>query len=80
MYYPDVCVGRDDHEGGLPTTLNIDDSLHAPNQFTSASGSLRVQIQGDGNSVVYEGDSTVLWASNTASSGDVHWTCRVTGM
>jgi hypothetical protein len=48
--------------------------VHAPHQLFSLSGHVSLDIQSDGNMVVYEGkERMVLWASGgTGATGDVH--------
>ena len=46
-------------------TLNRGQTLNAPATLVAGGGNVRLQVQGDGNLVIVEGQSDVLWASNT---------------
>ena len=46
-------------------TLNRGQTLNSPASLVAGGGNVRLQVQGDGNLVIVEGQSDVLWASNT---------------
>jgi hypothetical protein len=51
-------------------TMHVGGSLRANNQLVSDNGAATLLVQGDGNVVMYQGNSsTALWASNTTFGG-----------
>ena len=51
-------------------TLGRGGSLHAGDKLVASNSAAHLNVQGDGNIVLYERDGHVLWTSNTAGKGD----------
>lgn len=47
-------------------TLTKGQTLYAPTELTAESGNVRLHVQGDGNLVIVQNESLILWASNTS--------------
>eukprot|EP00039_Didymoeca_costata_P010098 m.134964 g.134964 ORF g.134964 m.134964 type:complete len:427 (+) comp14707_c0_seq5:2878-4158(+) len=63
-------------------TLNKGQTINAPGQLVAGNGQVRLQIQGDGNLVIVQNTSQILWASNTSGcqpDGQCHLVLRDDG-
>ena len=57
-------------------TVHYGENLTAPAELVSKSGNAKLKIQTDGNLVVLEHDSKVIWSSDTAGNYEgVHLSC-----
>jgi len=53
-------------------TISRGGTLNAKDQLFASNKAAHLQVQGDGNMVVYQANNKVLWASNTAGGSGTH--------